>query len=115
MNIWENKIIYVPQRFRKRNVCRIFQTFQNISDDILNVSDLMDDSEIMNVSLACLTETQLSSTTVLRDISSTYEIVRNDDQIESLAVLYSKHNVKCLGQENLFIITKRSIQNFFTK
>ena len=75
----------------------------------------MDDSEIMNVSLACLTETQLSSTTVLRDISSTYEIVRNDDQIESLAVLYNKHNFKCLEQENLFIITKRSIQNFFTK
>ena len=63
----------------------------------------MEDSRLINVPLVCLTETQLSSTTVLRDVSSTYEIGRNDDQFDkfkSLAVLYNKHNFKCLEQEN---------------
>ena len=50
---------------------------------LTNISNLMGDSILMNVPLVCLTETQISSTTVLRDISSTDEIVRNDDQFDS--------------------------------
>ena len=36
----------------------------------------------------------------LRDVSSAYEIVRNDDQFKSLAILYNKHKFKCLEQKN---------------
>ena len=56
-------------------------------------------SRLLNVPLVYLTETQLS-TTALRDVSSTYKIVRNDNQFESWAVLYHKHKFKCLEQEN---------------
>ena len=55
----------------------------NLREMLTNISNLMGDSILMNVPLVCLTETQISSTTVLRDISSTDEIVRNDDQFHS--------------------------------
>ena len=73
---------------------------------LTNISDLIGDSRLMNVPLNCLTKTQLSSATVLRNVSSTYEIVRNDgqfDKFKSLAVLYSKHNFRYLEQENLTV------------
>ena len=37
----------------------------------------MGDSRLMNVPTAHLTEIQLSSTTVIRDVSTTYEIARS--------------------------------------
>ena len=55
----------------------------------------------LNVLLFYPTETKLSSIPALIDVSSTDdEIVRNDDQFESLVVLYNKHNFKYLEQEN---------------
>lgn len=54
------------------------------------------------LTLVSLTGTHLSSATVLRDVSFTYEILSKDyqfDKFKSLAVLYSKHNFKCLEQE----------------
>ena len=47
----------------------------------------------MIVALVYLLENQLSSATVPRDVSSTYEIVRNDEQFDkfkNLTVLYNK-------------------------
>ena len=72
------------------NVCRI-------------LTNLICNSWLINILLVWLTEHQLSSTTVLKNGISTYEIVRNDDyfdKFKSLAVLYNKHNFKCLEQEN---------------
>ena len=80
-----------------------FVALLNVRGTLTYTSNFMGDSRLKNVPLVCLTETQLSSTTVLRDVSSLYEIIRNDDQFDkfkSLAVLYSKHIFKCLKQDN---------------
>ena len=76
----------------------------------------------MNVPIVCLNETQLSSATALTDVSSTDEVVRNDDQFgkfKSLAVLYNKHNFKCLENEDIdgiihiaFLTTLFNLSNF---
>ena len=47
--------------------------------NVTNICNFMSDLRLMNVPLVCLIETQASSPTVLRDVSSTYEIVRNND------------------------------------
>ena len=59
-----------------------FVALLNVREMLTNTSNFMGDSRIKNVPLVCLTETQLSSTTVLRDVSSLYQIVRNDDQFD---------------------------------
>ena len=57
----------------------------------------------MNLPLVRLTLTHLSLTTVLRDLFSTNETVRNDYQFDKFksAVLYSRHNFKCLEKKKL--------------
>ena len=62
--------------------CRILTP--NVRRTWTNISNLMGNSKLMNVPLFCLTETQLPSATVLRDASSTYEIVINDDQFDNI-------------------------------
>ena len=56
----------------------------------------------MNLPLVRLTLTHLL-TTVLRDLFSTNETVRNDYQFDKFksAVLYSRHNFKCLEKKKL--------------
>lgn len=73
---------------------------------LTNISDIMGDSRLVNVPLVYVTETQLSSTTVLRDGSSTYAMARNDDKFKSLLVLYDKHSFECLEQENFGSVSK---------
>lgn len=73
---------------------------------LTNISDIMGDSRLVNVPLVYLTETQLSSTTVLRDASSTYAMERNDDKFKTLVVLYDKHSFECLEQENFDGVSK---------
>ena len=65
------------------------------------ISNIIGDSRLINLPLACLTETQLLFTIVLRNVSTIYEIIRSDEQFESLAVNYNKHNFKCSEQENI--------------
>ena len=75
-----------------------------------------------SVPLICLTETQLSSTIIIRDVSSTFKIVRNNDQFDKFkrfAVLYKKYHFKCLEQEHFdsviyikFSITLCNLSNF---
>ena len=75
---------------------KLFAALLNERGLLKNILNLMGHLRLMNVPLVYLTETQLSSITALIDVCSTDEIVRNDDQIESLTVLYNKHNFKCL-------------------
>ena len=99
INIWEKKNLFTTKTSQKKS----FAVLLNVCGILTNVSNLMGNSWLINILLVCFTEHQLSSTTVLRNGTSTYEIVRNDDHFDkfkSLAVLYNKHNFKCLEQEN---------------
>ena len=74
-----------------------FVALLNVRGMLTNISNILGDPRLTNVPLVWETESQLSSTTVPRDVSSIYEIVRNDDHFDkfkSLAVLYSKHHFK---------------------
>ena len=76
-----------------------FVALLNTRGILPSTSNLMSGSILMNVKPVCQTENQLSLTTVLRDVSSAYEVVRNHyhfDKYKSLAVLCNKHNFKCL-------------------
>ena len=59
-----------------------FVTLLNLRGMLTNISNLLGDPRLTDVPLAWETETQLSSTTVPRDVSSIYEIVRNDDHFD---------------------------------
>ena len=57
----------------------------------------------MHVPLICLTESHLLPSSNLSGIPTTYQIIRNDDEIDkfkSIAVLYNKNSFTCLEQEN---------------
>ena len=65
----------------------------NVCGMLANISNLYCQSRLMIVALVYLLENQLSSATVPRDVSSTYEIVRNDEQFDkfkNLTVFYNK-------------------------
>ena len=57
----------------------------------------------MHVPLIFLTESHLLPSSNLSGIPTTYQIIRNDDEIDkfkSIAVLYNKNSFTCLEQEN---------------
>ena len=57
----------------------------------------------MHVPVICLTESHLLPSSNLSGIPTTYQIIRNDDEIDkfkSIAVLYNKNSFTCLEQEN---------------
>ena len=57
----------------------------------------------MHVPLICLTESHLLPSSNLSGIPTTYQIIRNDDEIDkfkSIAVLYNKRSFTCLDQDN---------------
>ena len=57
----------------------------------------------MHVPLICLAESHLLPSSNLSGIPTTYQIIRNDDEIDkfkSIAVLYNKNSFTCLEQEN---------------
>ena len=59
-----------------------FVALLNVPGMLTNISNLLGYPRLTNVPLAWETETELSSTTVPRDASSIYEIVRNDDHFD---------------------------------
>ena len=78
----------------------------------------------MHVPLIFLTESHLLPTSNLSGIPTTYQIIRNDDEIDkfkSIAVLYNKNSFTCLEQENCnavlyikFVGTVSSLNQFST-
>ena len=90
-----------------------------ISKNILNFTC---DSRLLHVPVICLTESHLLPSSNLRGIPTTYQIIRNDDEIDkfkSIAVLYNKNSFTCLEQENYnavlyikFAITVSSLKQF---
>lgn len=50
----------------------------------------MGDSRLMNLTLACLTETQLLSIIFLGEVSSVYEIVRNGDLLDKFGSTFKQ-------------------------
>ena len=55
------------------------------------------------MTLICLTESHLLPSSNLSGIPTTYQIIRNDDEIDKLkriAVLYNKNSFTCLEQDN---------------
>ena len=55
------------------------------------------------MTLICLTESHLFPSSNLSGIPTTYQIIRNDDEIDKLkriAVLYNKNSFTCLEQDN---------------
>ena len=64
--------------------------------NVTNICNFMSDLRLMNVPLVCLIETQASSTTVLRDVSShmkLLEIMTIFGNFKSSAAHYNKHNL----------------------
>ena len=57
----------------------------------------------MHVPVICLTESHLLPSSNLSGIPTTYQIIRNDDEIDkfkSIALLYNKNSFTCLEQDN---------------
>ena len=83
-----------------------FLALLNIRELVTNILDFTSDSRFLHVPLICLTESYLLSSSNLRGIPTTYQIIRNGDEIDkfkSIAVLYNKNSFTCLEQENTIL------------
>ena len=89
--------------FTKRSsLKKPFLAFLNICGLVANILDFTGDSRLLHVPLICLTESRLLSSSNLSGIPTTYQIIRNDDEIDkfkSITVLYKKNSFTCLEQE----------------
>ena len=86
---------------------KIFLAFLNICGLVTNILDFTGDSRLLHVPLICLTESHLLPSSNLSGIPTTYQIIRNDDEIDkfkSIAVLYNKNSFTCLEQENYIVV-----------
>ena len=84
-----------------------FLAFLKIRGLVINILDFTGDSRLLHVPLLCLTESHLLPTSNLSGIPTTYQIIRNDDEIDkfkSIAVLYNKNSFTCLEQENYIVV-----------
>ena len=80
-----------------------FLALLNIRGLVINILDFPGDSRRLHVSLICLTESHLLLSSNLSGIPTTYQIIRNNDEIDkfkSKVVLYNKNSFTCLEQEN---------------
>ena len=76
----KKKNLFTTTFSQKKSIVEFKLSKSNVCGMLTNILDLMGDSRLMNIPLVCLIETQLSSATVLRDVSPTYEIVGNEGQ-----------------------------------
>ena len=82
---------------------KTFLALLNIRGLITNILDFTGDARLLHIPLIFLTESHLLPSSNLSGISTTYQIIRKDDEIDkfkSIAVLYNKNSFTCLEQEN---------------
>ena len=88
---------------QRSSLKKTFLALLNIRGLVTNILDFTGDSRLLHVPLICLTESHLLPSSNLSGIPTTYQIIRNDDEIDkfkSIAVLYNKNSFTCLEQEN---------------
>ena len=88
---------------QRSSLKKSFLALLNIRGLVTNILDFTGDSRLLPVPLICLTESHLLPSSNLSGIPTTYQIIRNDDEIDkfkSIAVLYNKNSFTCLEQEN---------------
>ena len=88
---------------QRSSLKKSFLALLNIRGLVTNILDFAGDSRLLPVPFICLTESHLLPSSNLSGIPTTYQIIRNDDEIDkfkSIAVLYNKNSFTCLEQEN---------------
>ena len=89
MNIWKKKI-------RSSSLKNSFLAVLNIYGLVKYISNFIGDLRLMHVQFICFTETHFLPSSDLSGITTTYQIIRNDseiDEFKSLAVLYDKSSL----------------------
>ena len=87
---------------QRSSLKKTFLAFLNIRGLVTNILDFTCDSRLLHVPLICLTVSHLLPSSNFSEIPTTYQIIRNDDEIDkfkSIAVLYN-NSFTCLEQEN---------------
>ena len=88
---------------QRSSLKKTFLALLNIRGLVTNILDFAGDSRLLPVPLICLTESHFLPSSNLSGIPTTYQIIRNDDEIDkfkSIAVLYNKNSFICMEQEN---------------
>ena len=92
---------------QRSSLKKSFLALLNIRGLVTNILDFAGDSRLLPLPLICLKESHLLPSSNLSGIPTTYQIIRNDDEIDkfkSIAVLYSKNSFTCLEQENYIVV-----------